>query len=103
MAGNFEPGPDGIPYAAWQSLGAAGIDVLWEAAQDLQSEEYAQRLRDAYQDEPSCDFNCGLLCFLPKQPSGRDAAGSPVFLPADTRPLCIVDTANRIVANAARL
>ncbi len=32
-----------------------------------------------------------------------DAVGVAVFLPSDTRPLCIVDTANRLIANAARL
>jgi hypothetical protein len=42
-------------------------------------------------------------CFLPKKPSFFDDDGTPCYLASDTRPLCIVDTANRLMANAARL
>ncbi len=41
--------------------------------------------------------------FLPKKPSGQDETGQPWYLASDTRPLCIVDTANRLIANAARM
>jgi hypothetical protein len=60
-------------------------------------------LADAYRDEDSCSFNAGTLVFLPKKPSEHDEWGGPIFLPGDTRPLCIVDTSNRLLANAARL
>ncbi len=38
MAGNSAPGPDGIPYKAWQALGGTGLDTFWAAIQDIQLE-----------------------------------------------------------------
>ena len=60
-------------------------------------------MEDAYRDELGCLFNQSLLCFLPKQASEPDKAGLPVFTAADTRPPCLVDTFNRVMASAARL
>ena len=93
----------GIAYQAWKGLGDTGLEVLWEALQELQQEHAEEHLRQAYRDEGSCAFNDGLLCFLPKNASAVDADGCPVFFAGDTRPLCIVDTANRILASAARI
>ena len=103
MAGKSAPGPDGVPYRAWQTLRNESIELLWQAAGELQSEQADDILEHAYFDEASCMFNHGILCFLPKQASEHDEEGLPIFTAGDTRPLCIVDTANRVLANAARL
>ena len=103
MASRSAPGPDGIPYRIWQLLGGTAVDTLWQAAQELELPDAEEVLAQAYHDEDNCGFNTGLLVFLPKKPSGHDEGGNPVYTAADTRPLCIVDTANRLIANAARL
>ena len=96
MAGNSAPGPDGIPYSFLQACGREAVDVLYAALGDLQSAEADRLLREAYWDEDEITFNSGTLVFLPKKASGEDEHGCPVFLPADTRPLCIVDCSNRV-------
>ena len=104
MAGSSAPGPDGIPYGFWQHCGNSATDVLYAAIQDLQSDDAKRLLADAYRDDDAgCAFNAGTLVFLPKKASAEDEHGGPVFLPSDTRPLCIVDTVNRLLASAARL
>ena len=45
---------------------------------------------------------CSAAC-PPQKPTSPNAGGDHYFRPADTRPLAIVDTANRLLANAARL
>ena len=35
QAPSSAPGPDGLPYSAWQALGALGVDVLWAVAGTL--------------------------------------------------------------------
>jgi hypothetical protein len=102
-AGRSAPGPDGLPYAAWKATGGYGIDLLWQSARQLGTDDSRNALETAYSDEPACHFNLGLLCCLPKKTTGTTAAGDQYFRPADTRPLAIVDTANRLLANAARL
>jgi exonuclease III len=102
-AGHSAPGPDGLPYAAWKAAGAYGVDALWQAAKRMGTEEGCGALDASYGDEEACHFNLGLLCCLPKKPTGSTQDGEPAFLPSDTRPLAIVDTANRLIANAARL
>ena len=77
--------------------------MLWQASQELQRSDVTDCLEKAYFDERTCNFNSGLLVFLPKKPSRHDEFGNPVYGASDTRPLCMVDTANRILANAARL
>jgi exonuclease III len=103
VANRSAPGPDGIPYKAWKLLGETAVNVLWRVARELQLPESKDYLQQAYRDEESCGFNTGLLVFLPKKPSKLDEFGNPAYTASDTRPLCIVDTANRLVANAARL
>ena len=103
QANRSAPGPDGIPYRVWQMLGDTAADLLWKCAGELQTTEAQRHLEQAYHDDARCEFNSGLLVFLPKKPSGQDELGQPIYLACDTRPLCIVDTANRLLANAARL
>ena len=50
-SGDSAPGPDGIPYCAWRSLGDIGIDILWSVAHALESGDSAGLLREAYHDE----------------------------------------------------
>ena len=51
---------------------------------------------------PTC-FNHAILCCLPKAPSRTDTLHGDVYAPSKTRPLSIVNTDNRIIANAYRL
>ena len=50
----------------------------------------------------SSSFNLGSLVFLPKKVSGVDPLFGDYFYASDVRPLCIVNTDNRIIANAVR-
>ncbi len=106
MSGNTMPGPDRIPYKAWRQLGELGIDVLHSATMALMTSDGLTMLRDAYVDESvegHHDFNLGILCCLPKKPTGSDAALGEYYEASSTRPLSIVNTDNRIIANAARV
>ena len=44
------------------------------------------------------DFNYAILCCIPKAPDELSDDGTPVFRAGSTRPISIVDAANRIVA-----
>jgi hypothetical protein len=103
LAGASAPGPDGIPYAMWKQLGRPAVQMIWEVAQELHQPEAEATLAAAYRDEHHCGFNEGLLVFIPKKPSATDEYGELCFQASDARPICIVDTANRLIANAARL
>ena len=106
VAGKTSPGPDKLPYSAWKQLGALGVDTLWAATQDLSTDEANQLLQDAYWDEAddgTHNFNLGNLVCLPKKPSGHHDDVGEYFTSEATRALSIVNTDNRIVANAARL
>ena len=46
-SGDTMAGPDGIPYAAWRALGPLGVDILFEAAETLSTEQGIQKLLDA--------------------------------------------------------
>ena len=48
-------------------------------------------------------FNLGNMVFLPKKPAGTDPVLGDYFTAADVRPLVIVNTDNRIMANAVRM
>ena len=103
-AGNSMPGPDRIPYLAWRKLGRLGIDVLFDAAAAMAKPDFPARIREAYrlsegEDHP---FNLGILVCIPKKVVEEHPEHGPVFTAGGTRPLSIVDTANRILANAYR-
>ena len=105
LSGNSAPGPDGIPYAAWRKMGQRGIDILWDMTRALTQPDATEALGSAYKDEAlgSHDFNLGILCCLPKRPSGNTEEGTPFYAPANTRPLSIVNCDNRLIASAARI
>ena len=44
------------------------------------------------------DSNYAILCCIPKAPDELSDDGTPVFRAGSTRPISIVDAANRIVA-----
>jgi hypothetical protein len=48
--------------------------------------------------EPNEDFNFAFLCCIPKATKEKHLTGAPIHSAASTRPLSIVDAANRIVA-----
>ena len=103
-APNSMPGPDGIPYIAWKRLGATGKQVLLEAAQDLHLEDTGPLLdEDGSEDLLSISaYNLGTLVFLPKKIAGVDPLWGDYYFASDVRPLCIVNTDNRIIANSVR-
>ena len=103
LAGKSAPGPDGIPYSAWKALQAYGVDCLWAAMQEMCRDDVQDILDVAYYDEESCNFNLSLLACLPKKTTGTTCDGTPFAAPEDTRPISMVDTANRLLANAVRL
>ena len=99
------PGPDGVPYQAWRALGPIGVELLFEAAEALESTDCGRLLQEAESvpDELGHSFNLGLLCCLPqKKPTGLDPILGEFYAPANTRPLAIVNTDNRLIASACR-
>ena len=93
-------GPDGIPFKAWRELGETGVNVLWEAMEELKNDDAADRLDNAYGGEH--DFNAGVMVCLPKVAMGVSNMGEDLYDANSTRPLAIVNTDNRIMCNAAR-
>ena len=53
--------------------------------------------------EDSHKFNLGILCCLPKKVAGTHSTLGDYYTAADTRPLSIVNTDNRIIASAMKL
>ena len=103
---NSMPGPDGIPAAAYKSLGDYAVDILHGAMQALAHEGAEDRLREAYYDRldrTGHDFNLALLCCLPKKASGNDQEHGDFYEAGNTRPLALVNLDNRILASAARI
>ena len=106
MSGHSAPGPDGIPYLAWKHSGELASQVLQDAAAALQSNEATTYLQRMHGDDIRPDghnFNLGLLICLGKKPHSEHPEHGQVYRPESTRPLSIVNTDNRLLANAARL
>ena len=106
LAGCSAPGPDGIPYAAWKLSGNQALQVLLDAAIALQSDEAPFHLETMHGSDTPPEghtFNLGLLICLGKKAKEQNTIHGDVFEPGNTRPLSIVNTDNRLLANAARL
>ena len=106
MSGQSAPGPDGIPYIAWRRSGDLASQILYDAAEALQSDQaidYLQAMHGNDTREEGHSFNLGLLICLGKKPHSEHPDYGQVFRPGSTRPLSIVNTDNRLLANAARL
>ena len=95
-SGNSAPGPDGIPYAAYRALGSGAVDILHGVAAQLVEEE-------DFIDYLDPEFNHSILVCLPKKPSGQDDNLQNYYALENTRPLSIVDTANRLIASCIKL
>ena len=90
----------------WKGVGELGASVLTDCLQDMVQDGATSRARQQYGPFDDrlgdCDINASLLVLLPKKPSARDELLGPVHTPEDTRPLMLVDTSNRLLANAIR-
>ena len=98
LSNNSAPGPDGIPYGAWRSLGDLAIDTLHDAFHALFRSDGQELLR---RDYPG--FNESLLFFLPKKPIARTDEGADVFEVGGVRPLNVTNADNRLMASSVRL
>jgi hypothetical protein len=103
-SGKSAPGPDGIPYLAWRRLGQLGQDVLFAAAQAMTTGDLHDHLDGTgFEGEiGSNGFNLGNMVFLPKKPTGQHPLFGDFYGLGDVRPLMIVNTDNRILANFYR-
>ena len=103
-SGNTMAGPDRLPYEAWRQLGDTAVDALFEAGLAMQQPDFPTQIRAAcgfFPHEPH-PFNLGTLVCLPKKAVAHHGQHGEVYTPEGTRPLSIVDTANRILANSFR-
>ena len=58
------PGPDGIPYVAWRSLGPLGIDVLLDAARALATPDGPRLMQEAHGgNAEDHELDLGILCW----------------------------------------
>ena len=64
--------------------------------------ESVRKKNDSLQFLPE-DFSQAFLCCLPKKVSGNCAVHGDFYDPQNTRPLSLVNTDNRLIANALRL
>ncbi|CAK0890248.1 unnamed protein product, partial [Prorocentrum cordatum] len=101
-ASNSAPGPDGIPACLWKRLGSLAVDALEDVATCLRSDSAVHDIREAYQDDPdgTCSFNLGVVCCIPKKAGDMDPVLGAVHQAGNTRPLCLVDVSNRLLASA---
>ena len=98
---NSAPGPDGLPYKVWRELGGLGVDILWDAMQELHELNAIATLHEAIGEDHS--FNAGIMACLPKTAIGQTDEGEDIYDASSTRPLSIVNTDNRLMCSAARI
>jgi exonuclease III len=104
LAGSSSPGPDGIPYSAWRRLGPLAVDVLHEALAELSAEQGQESLVAAFPLDAAGNsgFNEATMVFIPKKVN-HEHHGVRYNEPGEVRPLSIVNTDNRLMANAVRM
>ena len=83
------PGPDGIPYAAWEAAGEIEKDALHKVLLTMMNGT-----------APPEGFNDSLGIFLPKGNSDEDKASSVKRFAENTRPLGFKNTDNKAIAAA---
>ena len=104
IAGGGAPGPDSIPYAAWKAASKSKVEVLLDVARSMEEGSAREDLANSGTfGEEGHDFNLGLLVCLGKKSCKEIDGKGFAFKAADTRPLSIVNTDNRILANAYRM
>ena len=93
-----------MPYLAWRRLGAFAVDTLFDAAVELSEEHGHNSLLEAFPLDANGDtaFNSASMVFIPKK-TAHEANGIRYHLPGEVRPLSLVNTDNRLMANAYRL
>ncbi len=80
------------------------MDFLTAAARSFCNDDVVHRLDAAFRLNECgySEFNAAIVVFIPGK-SRREQAGQEYPMPGDTRPLSLVNTDNRLVANAMRL
>ena len=81
-------GPDGIPFEVYKCTKDISATIFADIACDM------IRGRTIHYDE----FNTAFMVCIPKEAEGELENGTPYFLPGNTRPISIVDAANRLLA-----
>ena len=95
IANASSPGPDGIPYLAWQKSGPLATHILWKAMNSMYTDE---DITDHYPE-----FNEAILVCLPKKATTTTKDGQAAYHSDSTRPLAISNTDNRLIASTFRL
>ena len=82
-------GPDAVPFAVYKAAGEVAVTLFLEAA-------LAMLDGNSPHDE---NFNLAFMVCIPKKAESYLADMTPVYSAAGTRPISIVDAANRILAS----
>jgi hypothetical protein len=90
---NTGVGPDGVPYSVWRGLGDFTVQLIMAIISCFLC---------ASADVPYW-FNLAFMVFIPKDPSGQTAYGTPYYSADCTRPLSLADTINKLIANTVRI
>ena len=83
------PGPDGVPFALYKQFKHIVAPIFYDIVTRM----------IAGSESPPADFNYAFLICLPKSAAVIDGNGQASHDPGNTRPLSIVDAANRIIAS----
>ena len=86
------PGPDLIPFEVYKNAGSAVVDLFLEVACAMLDGT----------DTPEEHFNLAFMICTPKKHVSQLDDGTQVFNASGTRPLSIVDCANRILSSIFR-
>jgi len=81
-------GPDGVPFECYKAARDLAAEVFFEVATSMINGE----------EIPDESFNHAFMICLPKDHECVNSDGTRVYAPSCTRPISIVDTANRILA-----
>ena len=85
-------GPDGIPFDVYKMMGQTAVDLFLEVADAMMNQT----------DCPDDDFNLAYMVCISKGAEGLSEERVPFCSPGGTRPISIVDCANRILASIFR-
>ena len=82
-------GPDGIPFEVYKVMGQTAVDLFLEISNSMFDQT----------DAPADDFNLAYMVCISKEDEGISADGMPYCSAGGTRPISIVDAANRVLAS----
>ncbi len=91
LSGESTPGPHGVPYAAWRTLGGLGVGHLTAVAKEHYGPNSSQTLSEAFPlvAEAISAFHAGVMVFIPKKvpqtQEGCDLNAPVEFQTADDR------------------